>query len=335
MKKLTSDQRAELERALKKERDNRVNDAVKIVLWHDDGLSAQEIASLLYIDDATVYRKLKEYHDNNNLKPKNKGGEPILSDEESEELEQHVEENCYVRTNDIQSHVFIKYNKKIGCRALTYWLHKYGFSFKKPKLVPRADPEAQAAFIKYYEELEARACKAGEPVLFIDSVHPSQQTRAAYGWIRTGEEKVIKITSARKRLNVMGAINLEDMKFTYSTFETINSNATIDFFKQLEDVYKYYPVINVILDNAGYYISEEVEIFLKTSNITVHYLPPRSPNLNSIERLWKVMHEFVSNNKVYEKFADFKAAILHFFDGIIPTIHELLINRVTNAFKVI
>lgn len=266
MKKLTPDQRANLERVLKKERDNRVNDAAKIVLWHDDGLSPQEIAALLYIDDATVYRKLREYHDNNNIHPKNKGGEPILSAEESQELERHVTENCYVRTKDIQSHVFITYNKKIGCRALTYWLHKHGFSFKKPKLVPKADEQAQATFIKYYEELEAKACKAGEPVLFIDAVHPSQQTRPAYGWIKTSEDKVIKITSARKRLNVMGGINLEDMKFTYSTFETVNSSSTIEFFKKLELTYPDHRNVHVILDNAGYYISEDVETFLNPSS---------------------------------------------------------------------
>ncbi|MBD6969287.1 hypothetical protein G4170_22495, partial [Vibrio parahaemolyticus] len=36
----------------------------------------------------------------------------------------------------------------------------------------------------------------------------------------------------------------------------------------------------------------------KVLNIELHYLhlPPYSPNLNPIERLWKVMNEYVRNN---------------------------------------
>ena len=57
----------------------------------------------------------------------------------------------------------------------------------------------------------------------------------------------------------------------------------------------YYPhakKIHLIWDQAGYHICREVQEFLKTSRIKIHYLPPRSPNLNPIERLWKIMHEY-------------------------------------------
>lgn len=65
---------------------------------------------------------------------------------------------------------------------------KHDFTYKKPKLVPaKADPEAQAAFIAKYEKLMTQAALAGDLVLFGDSVHPSQQTRAAYGWVKKGK----------------------------------------------------------------------------------------------------------------------------------------------------
>jgi transposase len=37
----------------------------------------------------------------------------------------------------------------------------------------------------------------------------------------------------------------------------------------------------------------------KELNIKLHYLPPYSPNLNPIERLWKVMNEHARNNKYF------------------------------------
>ena len=48
-------------------------------------------------------------------------------------------------------------------------------------------------------------------------------------------------------------------------------------------------------------------------NFILHMLPPYNPNLNPIERVWKVMNEHVRNNKVFSSFKKFKTAILDFF----------------------
>ena len=46
------------------------------------------------------------------------------------------------------------------------------------------------------------------------------------------------------------------------------------------------------------------------------FLPPYSPNLNPIERLWKWMKERVIYNTYYEKFEDFRLAIFGFFSAL-------------------
>ena len=88
------------------------------------------------------------------------------------------------------------------------------------------------------------------------------------------------------------------MQFEYKDFETINGKATIEFIKQVEEAYPEAKRIELILDNAGYNKSKEVMDFFEKSRVKVHFLPPRSPNLNSIERLWKIMHQlcFKKNN---------------------------------------
>ena len=67
---------------------------------------------------------------------------------------------------------------------------------------------------------------------------------------------------------------------------------------------------------------------MKGTKITPHYLPPYSPNLNPIERLWKIMHENVTYNRYYSKFSDFTEAILGFFDNI--ELHLNVIKRRIN-----
>ena len=88
-----------------------------------------------------------------------------------------------------------------------------------------------------------------------------------------------------------------------------------------------------LTDQAGYHTCKEVQEFLQTSRIQVYYLPPRSPNLNPIERLWKIMHEYVSNNRTYDKFKDFKRSLFHFFNQTLLEIRETLFSRISDNFQ--
>ncbi len=79
----------------------------------------------------------------------------------------------------------------------------------------------------------------------------------------------------------------------------------------------------MILDNARYYRNKKVMKYIQSSKIEVIFLPPYSPNLNLIERLWKFMRIKVINNKFYEKFTVFKEAILGFFKNSVNHKEEL------------
>lgn len=68
-------------------------------------------------------------------------------------------------------------------------------------------------------------------------------------------------------------------------------------------------------------------------NIKLHFLPPYSPNLNHIERLWKVMNEKVRNNRFFKGAKDFKEAINHFFDDLLPSIGNDLNGRINDNFQ--
>lgn len=91
-------------------------------------------------------------------------------------------------------------------------------------------------------------------------------------------------------MNIMGALNLETMNLVYEEFETsIKSETAVEFLKKLEAAYPGTGRIHLIWDQAGYHKGNDILKYLETSRIKVHYLPPRSPNLNAIERLWKII----------------------------------------------
>jgi len=336
MKILNETERTELLVSHRKERDKRIADRIKVVLLTDDGWKPENIAKALFIDDNSVRRHLEDFLSEKRLKPKYKGSEPILTTEESAELSQHVEENTYTMVKEIQAYILEKYKKGMNESVVYKWLKRNDFTYKKPKPIPtNSDPKAQEEFIKKYEAILTQASLEGDPVLFGDAVHPTQQMRPSYGWVKKGKDKIIETHAGRKRVNIMGALNLEQMGFVYQDFETINGQAAVEFLKKIEKVYPDAQKIHLIWDQAGYHTCQEVKDYLATSRVRVYFLPPRSPNLNSIERLWKVMHKYVSNNRCYPKFADFKKALFGFFDSTMSNIFDELVSSVTDNFRII
>jgi transposase len=67
------------------------------------------------------------------------------------------------------------------------------------------------------------------------------------------------------------------------------------------------------LDNARYQRSYVVQQKAKALDINLLYLPPYSPNLNLIERLWRYFKKKVMKNKYYETYASFEKAVELFF----------------------
>ena len=67
--------------------------------------------------------------------------------------------------------------------------------------------------------------------------------------------------------------------------------------------------ICIIMDQAGWHKSKGLAI---PSNITIIYLPPYSPELNPIERLWQHMKRHLLKNKIYETLQALEDAVCDF-----------------------
>ncbi|WP_193002747.1 MULTISPECIES: IS630 family transposase [Vibrio] len=330
---LSNQKKKQLERMHDSSRDRRVCDRIKAVLLASEGWSVSMISQALRIHQTTVIRHINDYLQSEKLKPENGGSQSKLNAAETMALIEHLTDNTYFHTYQIVDYVQNQFQVTYTVAGMNKWLHHNGFSYKQPKGVPhKFNPEAQGAFIQYYQELK----QLNEPILFLDAVHPSQATKITYGWLRKGQDKVIETTGSRTRLNFVGALNLADIAATVTeSYETINSESIARFFWKLKK--EHYPLeqkIHVILDGAGYHRSQLVKDFARILNIELHYLPPYSPNLNPIERLWKVMHEHARNNVYFPTKASFKDAINRFFDVTLPKVADSLTTRINDNFQV-
>lgn len=310
---LNDHERAQLRAQHKSERDRRVCDRIKAVLLYDKGWSVPNIAEALLLSEDAIRDHVSQYKESKKLKPENGGSVEKLSTKQSRELIEHLKIHTYLYVKDIIAYVLAVMKVTYTVHGMRNWLHRHGFSYKKPAIVPgKANAEQQQAWIDKYNKLKQNLPE-DETICFMDGVHPTHNVQPAYGWMQVGVRKEIRANSGRSRLNLCGAIDMISHKIVIQEDKTLNANATISFLNKIEEAYPTKKVIHLFCDNAAYYRNKEVAKYLTTSKILLHFLPPYSPNLNPIERLWKWMKERIIYNSYYQEFAEFKSAVFGFF----------------------
>jgi transposase len=331
---LTSGQKKALELRHRKARDARECDRIKAVLLRSEGWSISSIAQALRITVGTVTCHLNDYLESEKMTPKNGGSQCRMTDEQAQKLEEHLIENTYAQVNQIIKWISEQFNIKYTVSGLTKWLQRAGFSYKSFKGIPhKVDLEKQEEFVEKYQSLKATLPES-EVLLFMDAVHPTQATKLGSGWIKKGRNKTIETTGSRSRLNIVGAIELDNIaEGIFRQFDRINGESVVEFFGAIRKAHASRDVVHLVLDGAGYHTSKEVKQAAKDQGIELHYLPPYSPNLNPIERLWKVMNEYARNNKYFATAKEFRSKIQLFFEKTLPEIGHSLNSRINDHFE--
>ena len=117
--------------------------------------------------------------------------------------------------------------------------------------------------------------------------------------------------------------------FGDSTHPTLNPILSSGWIKE-ESGEKY---LYLVLDNAPYNRSKRVRDLAGELGLKILYLPPYSPNLNPIERLWKFMKKRVLSNRYFEDLETFRKELMLFMRGIRKYKDELS-TLITDNFQV-
>jgi len=310
---------------------------INAILLLDDGWTYEEVAEVLMLDDQTI-RRWEEIFQKSGLEGLLKddfhGRIGKLSLKQELELKAHLESKLYETTKEIVLYVNKFYRVAYSIPGMHHLLRRLGFVYKKTRRIPQSvDAEHQKLFVEQYEELQ-KSRKDGSKVLFADGVHPQHNPVASSGWIPKGKEYHIAANSGRERLNLNGALDPKTLEVTIREDKTLDADSTIEFIKQIEKKYPHAPIITLIVDNARYYRAIKVQEYLETSRVRFMFLPPYSPNLNLIERLWGFFKKAVLYNKFYPRFSEFKQACFDFFSSL-DSQHLALRSLITENFQII
>lgn len=336
---LTSEQVLVLKQSHKGTREKRLADRIKAVLMLNSGFTYDQISQVLLLDETTIRRhveKFQTYGIDELLECRFTGGQSKLSLIQEIELKKYLQENTKRTAREVVLHIKEIYEANFSTIGVTKLLHRLGFSYKKPKIIPgKADSQKQIEFLTKYEETKSKL-KKNDEIYFIDSTHPQHNTLPAYGWILKGKknDKFVKTNSGRTRINLNGALNLKSHQAVVLNEKTINHKATIKLFKRLLTRHEK-GKIYIILDNASHHHAKEVKSWLKKHRrIKLLFLPPYSPNLNLIERLWRFYHQRIMWNHYFETFKEFKNTSLKFFRNL-KNYQKELSTLLTDNFQVV
>ncbi len=282
-----------------------------VLRMHHEGAKHGFIAKVLNLHANTITNYLKEY---------SKGGlAGTLEDRyyrPSSSLEPFMEcLKCSFRaapvadakqaTARIQSLTGVRLSESQARR----FMKSLGMKVRKACSIPgKANPQLQFEF--YTSTLLPKLEEAGRgkrKVFFVDAAHFVMG--AFLGMIWCFARVLVKTPPGRKRYSVLGAIDSHNQELiSIRTNENINSHSVVAL---LEKIHQKYPdtEVTLVMDNASYQRCHFVRDHAKALGIELLFLPSYSPNLNLIERLWKLTKRRCLTNRYYPDFPAFCSAI--------------------------
>jgi transposase len=196
------------------------------------------------------------------------------------------------------------------------FMHKIGMKPIKVGHIPaKADYDKQKDFLeKTLEPLIEKAKKGQCNLYFMDAAHFVLMPFLGILW--SFKRLFIKAAPGRNRINVLGALNAVTLEMeTLINTTYINAPCICVLLERLASKSKGLETY-IILDNARYQHCILVKNYAEKLKIHLVFLPPYSPNLNLIERVWRYIKKDVLSTRYFDCASNFHKAITRAVEDI-------------------
>ena len=159
-------------------------------------------------------------------------------------------------------------------------------------------PAAKGRRVRAIERLLATLAP-GEEAFYEDEVDIHLNPRIGRDWMVPGEQKTVLTPGQNAKHYLAGALHTRTGEVFWVGNGRKNSHLFLQLLRRLGATFPHAPKLHVILDNYGIHSSRLVRYALAEEfhgRVVLHFLPPYSPQLNRIERLWRELHANVTRN---------------------------------------
>jgi transposase len=183
---------------------------------------------------------------------------------------------------------------EIGYRTVVRWLHDNNFRLKVPQPWPARQDETQRQL--FLEQLKAYLLDETIDIWYLDETGIEGDPRPRRRWAQKGAKIRVPYYGEHLRMNVTGMVGPRTGQFYALEFTHTDSAVFQVFLNHANREVKLERPRNILIcDNATWHKKKSLD----WGSFEPVFLPPYSPDLNPIERLWLLIKA--------EWFADFFA----------------------------
>lgn len=142
-------------------------------------------------------------------------------------------------------------------------------------------------------------------VFFMDEARFGTHSKISHGWFKKGSRSRVKFKLGFKYFYVYSAVEPQTGEVFTLFLPRVNAENMSLFLEKLTQAYPD-ENITLVMDGAGWHRAKKLEI---PRQIRPVYLPPYSPELNPVERLWLSLKRDTIRNKVYDSLDTLQHAV--------------------------
>ena len=165
---------------------------------------------------------------------------------------------------------------------------------------------------RHIKKLKDLAAKDEIDVWFMDECHFQQHGSRLTAWFHKDEkDPILRHASTRKKVGIIGAVKANDGTLVACEEDKFNAQTIEAFFTELVAHREAGKTMVVILDNARFHHAKALSGWLEKHSETfrLDFLPPYSPELNHIERVWKFLRRHCTHNQYFENLDNLRQAV--------------------------
>ena len=260
------------------------------------GFARRFVLAAARVDRRTLTRWVKTYNEGGidalATKPK-PGRSPTIPPDAFDQIRPHLDpdhDSGIELWTAKMAHGFLVDELKIQCgySTVTHTLHRNNYAVKMPRSWPtKQDQKARANFRWTLEHLQQWDAL---DIWFCDESGFLADPRPCRRWAEKGTTPTSPTTGLHVRTNVVAAVHPASGELRALVFDRMERQRFQRFIDELATQTQDRKTI-LVLDNASWHKAD-----LDWHHIQPLFLPPYSPDLNPIERLWRVMKDRHFNN---------------------------------------
>jgi len=353
---LPTDEADRLDRAFRATTDRKFRDRLQVVRLAHRGRAHQDIAADLAISPRTVQRWLNAYLERglDGLRPrKARGRTPAIPATLAGEVRRWVIEGPAQQGLDragwtyaeLADHLLKRQGIRASRSATQRFCKKLGVRLYRPTYrYLRGDPAKQQQARQDIAALAQRA-EAGEVVLLSqdEGRFPMVPTLGPTLGVK-GHRPMAPTRDCKDLLYVFAVVNLVSAAIHSNTLESpkdAKKQTGQSKTRRLQEAFAghlrhvgrayprhKYPEVVLLIDNAPWHRGKPVEEALADNpHLRLKRLPAYSPQLNPIERFWRVLRRRATHNRLFDTLADLKKSLrnsLSYFQTVRARVKTLL-----------